>query len=227
MSSTNPYNNNISSKKLNEEINIQFETGWSPELAVVADGTRRVLKLDAWIGGSGTPPNDPAVINYYLGTTGFTSVIANATQIGDMNVYTQTELQTSGSASVHWDNITNTPTTPDGYGIVTPSYSSPHGGFVNGWAGLFGACKLMDDVYSFNIALDKQTASSNLATTITTAGIIPSSNYVIPAINANNTADATATTTMLLIASDGSVVIPNYAALTKRYIYASYTVRTP
>jgi len=32
--------------------------------------------------------------------------------------YTITELQTSGSSSVHWDNITNTPTTIAGYGIT-------------------------------------------------------------------------------------------------------------
>ena len=34
------------------------------------------------------------------------------------NVYTKTNLQTSGQASVHWGNITNHPTTISGYGIT-------------------------------------------------------------------------------------------------------------
>jgi hypothetical protein len=34
------------------------------------------------------------------------------------NVYTKTNLQTSGQAAVHWGNITNTPTTLSGYGIT-------------------------------------------------------------------------------------------------------------
>lgn len=30
--------------------------GWSPLLAAELDGTRTVIKVDAWVGGTGSPP---------------------------------------------------------------------------------------------------------------------------------------------------------------------------
>lgn len=41
----------------------------------------------------------------------------NSTDL-DSRYYTESELQTSGSSSVHWNNITNTPNTLSGYGIT-------------------------------------------------------------------------------------------------------------
>ena len=50
--------------------------GWSPRLAVVATGERRVLQITAWTGGTGTPPPTG-----YIGSTGIVDNIANAVDI--------------------------------------------------------------------------------------------------------------------------------------------------
>lgn len=52
-------------------------TGWSPVLAVVSDGERRVVQVYDWTGSTGTKP----AIGQYISTTGFTSNIALATDI--------------------------------------------------------------------------------------------------------------------------------------------------
>lgn len=52
--------------------------GWSPILANVADGERRVLRLVDWTGGTGTKPAVPT--DNYIGPTGFTN-LAGATDI--------------------------------------------------------------------------------------------------------------------------------------------------
>lgn len=51
--------------------------GWSPVLAVVADNNRRVVRVDSWTGGTGTPPAS----GLYLGSSGLVSDIALATDI--------------------------------------------------------------------------------------------------------------------------------------------------
>ena len=53
------------------------DNGWTPTLAVVSDGERRVHEVTGWTGGTGTPPPS----NLYLGQTGFVSDIADATDI--------------------------------------------------------------------------------------------------------------------------------------------------
>lgn len=50
--------------------------GWSPRLAVVATGERRVLQITFWTGGTGTPPPTG-----YIGATGIVDNIANAVDI--------------------------------------------------------------------------------------------------------------------------------------------------
>lgn len=52
--------------------------GWSPKLAVVSDGSRRVQKLQEWIGGSGAKPGGEG---YYIGSSGLVSSISSATDI--------------------------------------------------------------------------------------------------------------------------------------------------
>lgn len=52
--------------------------GWSPILANVSDGERRVLRLVDWTGGTGTKPEVPT--DNYIGPTGFTN-LAGATDI--------------------------------------------------------------------------------------------------------------------------------------------------
>lgn len=51
--------------------------GWSPILAVVADGNRKVYQVTGWVGGTGTAP----ATGLYIGATGFESNIANAVDI--------------------------------------------------------------------------------------------------------------------------------------------------
>jgi hypothetical protein len=74
------FSNNISSKKLNTEINIQWEQGWSAVLTPVVDSPRdrTVLQLVKWIGGDGVQPNDPTAVTYYVGASDFVTNIVNA-----------------------------------------------------------------------------------------------------------------------------------------------------
>ncbi len=53
------------------------DDGWSPQLALVSDGARRVLKVSGWTGGSGTPPTS----DLYIGLSGLVSDIANAVDV--------------------------------------------------------------------------------------------------------------------------------------------------
>jgi len=55
----------------------QGDTGWSPELAVVSDGERRVQQVADWVGGEGTKP----ATGDYVGVGGLVSNIANAVDI--------------------------------------------------------------------------------------------------------------------------------------------------
>ena len=52
----------------------QGQKGWSPILAVVSDGARRVLQVSDWTGGAGTKPASGS----YIGATGLTAIIGNA-----------------------------------------------------------------------------------------------------------------------------------------------------
>lgn len=51
--------------------------GWTPELAVVADGVRRVHQVVDWFGGGGTKP----ATGEYIGATGLVALIADANDI--------------------------------------------------------------------------------------------------------------------------------------------------
>lgn len=53
------------------------EKGWSPILAVVNDGARRVLQVSDWTGGAGTKP----ATGQYIGSTGLTATIGDAIDI--------------------------------------------------------------------------------------------------------------------------------------------------
>jgi hypothetical protein len=54
------------------------DDGWSPILSVVADGTRRVLQIVDWTGGTGTKPS---VVNQFIGASGIVSTAAAAADI--------------------------------------------------------------------------------------------------------------------------------------------------
>ncbi|MCU1348653.1 MAG: hypothetical protein JWO56_1683, partial [Acidobacteria bacterium] len=51
--------------------------GWSPALAVVADGARRVHQVVDWFGGTGTKP----ATGKYIGAAGLTTVLADAVDV--------------------------------------------------------------------------------------------------------------------------------------------------
>ena len=51
--------------------------GWSPVLAIISDGNRRVFQVINWVGGSGSPP----ATGGYIGASGLVSLIANAIDI--------------------------------------------------------------------------------------------------------------------------------------------------
>ncbi|WP_156407057.1 collagen-like protein [Bosea sp. Root670] len=53
------------------------DNGWTPELAVVTDGTRRVQQVVDWFGGEGTKPTT----GDYVGATGLTPTIGDAIDI--------------------------------------------------------------------------------------------------------------------------------------------------
>ena len=52
--------------------------GWSPLFTAISDGERRVLQLQNWAGGSGSTPGYEG---YYLGASGFTPYLYDATDI--------------------------------------------------------------------------------------------------------------------------------------------------
>ena len=51
--------------------------GWSPVLAIISDGNRRVFQVVNWVGGSGSPP----ATGGYIGASGLVSLIALAIDI--------------------------------------------------------------------------------------------------------------------------------------------------
>lgn len=53
------------------------DNGWSPVLAVVTDGSRRVFQVADWVGGTGTKP----ATGLYVGATGLVSDIALAVDV--------------------------------------------------------------------------------------------------------------------------------------------------
>lgn len=55
----------------------QGDAGWSPTLATVEDGERRVLKVVGWQGGEGTPP----AINKYIGAAGLVDAIGDGVDV--------------------------------------------------------------------------------------------------------------------------------------------------
>ena len=48
--------------------------GWTPQLAVVNDGDRRVLQVSGWVGGTGTQP----AVGQYVGPAGWSTPLGRA-----------------------------------------------------------------------------------------------------------------------------------------------------
>jgi hypothetical protein len=83
--------------------------GWSPVLAIVEDGERRVLQLTDWTGGEGAKPG---FIDYYLGETGFVLAIEDGTNIRGAE---GTGADGQGIAAVSRTSGTGAPGTIDTY----------------------------------------------------------------------------------------------------------------
>ena len=77
----------------------QGQKGWSPILAVVSDGTRRVLQVSDWTGGVGTKPASGS----YIGATGLVVAVGDAIDIrGTQGI--QGETGAAGAAGTNGTN---------------------------------------------------------------------------------------------------------------------------
>lgn len=83
--------------------------GWSPRLAVVTTGERRVLQITFWTGGTGTPPPTG-----YIGATGIVDNIANAVDIRG----------SQGLQGIKGDTGAQGPAGVDGKTITSVTYGS-------------------------------------------------------------------------------------------------------
>ncbi|MCX7061336.1 MAG: hypothetical protein NTZ11_10645 [Gammaproteobacteria bacterium] len=72
-------------------------SAWTPILAVVTDGARRVLQVADWSGGSGTKPTTGA----YVGPTGLTTTLANAV---DLRALANTDGLPEGATNQYFTN---------------------------------------------------------------------------------------------------------------------------
>lgn len=95
--------------------------GWSPILAVVNDGTRRVLQVTDWTGGAGTKP----ATGSYVGPTGLVALVANAVDIRGASGAGDTAVSVSYAASITPDltagNIFNVGTLTGNITINAPT----------------------------------------------------------------------------------------------------------
>jgi len=82
LNKNNPFNRDISSKKLNTDLNFQFERGWSAVLAPIKILDRVVFQLVNWVGGEGEKPLS-LITPLYLGSTGYVTNPINAVNIAD------------------------------------------------------------------------------------------------------------------------------------------------
>lgn len=106
---------------------ITGETGWSPILALIVDGTRRVYQVYDWTGGTGTKP----AAGQYIGTSGFTNVLASATDlVGSVS-------STTSAISSGLSNTNSTiSTVSSGLSVTTSSLSSASSGLSSLSSGL-------------------------------------------------------------------------------------------
>ena len=103
------------------------ETGWSPILALIVDGARRVYQVYDWTGGTGTKP----ATGQYIGTSGFTNVLASATDlVGSVS-------STTSAISSGLSNTNSTiSTVSSGLSVTTSSLSSVSSGLSSLSSGL-------------------------------------------------------------------------------------------
>jgi hypothetical protein len=70
--------------------------GWTPTIACVEDGTRRVLQIVAWTGGNGDAPAN----NTYLGPLGTVVDINDATDVASLKDATLTYIIDGGGSEI-------------------------------------------------------------------------------------------------------------------------------
>lgn len=184
--------------------------GWSPRLAVVADGARSVLKLVGWTGGTGNvPPYD-----LYLGAIGYVTDIEDAVDISGANAYLYvayaddaigTGFTTTFSDTKHYIAIKQT-TSP----IVTPIASD--------FTGLWVVYSGNPDLSSYlTIANSRYQFVSNAGTTYTVpaSAVTANGNTIIELSNNSLTSITVNTSTATGKTAGDSVTIQitgNYVA---------------
>lgn len=93
----------------NQTLNLTLPRGykgWTPQLAVVTDGTRRVLQVVGWTGGEGTAPTS----GLYVGATGLVALIANAVDIrgaegAGVSTITSTDISHTPAGTISSTNV--------------------------------------------------------------------------------------------------------------------------
>jgi hypothetical protein len=124
-------------------IQTQIYLGWTPILAVVIDGSRNVLQVTGWEGGSGTVP----ATGLYVGATGYVPLIANAVNIKGQD----------GSAGATGTSYTHT------QGVVASTWNVTHN------LGYFPAVTIVDSADTQVVGDIQYTSPDTLIITFSTA----------------------------------------------------------
>jgi hypothetical protein len=129
--------------------------GWTAELAVIADGERRVQQIVDWFGGTGTKPET----GKYIGSTGLVDLIADAVDIrGVQGVAPDNVLLNDGSVPLvaNWD---------------AGDYEIESASFTDGEATLSGGN--LDSVKSIKFSVDGDNQVSYVVQNQTTSDATP------------------------------------------------------
>jgi hypothetical protein len=200
--------------------------GWSPILANVTDGERRVLRLVDWTGGTGTKPAVPT--DNYIGSTGFTN-LANATDIRGAtgatgaagtspNAFTSISGNTGTlNADSSADTLAVTGAngisvaatdTPDGL-VISPAYGTPSAiAVATTAAGAANAFARSDHVHGVSTAAP---VALNTAAAEGTATSLARSDHVHPFPTAAQVGAASASFTTVAVSGQTSVVADSTA----------------
>ncbi len=160
--------------------------GWSPVLAVVNDGTRRVFQVADWTGGQGTKPTT----GQYVGASGLVSDIASAVDVrGATGATGGTGATGNGISSIARTSGTGAAGTTDTYTITytngTTSTFTVYNG-ANGATGATGAAGAdrLDVAFSSVLTFDQNKAMTHTVTaainfTLAASGHLTARNHII------------------------------------------------
>ena len=105
--------------------------------------------------------NKPTLVSAFINDVGYLTSLSLPTAETDPiwssvsgNYYTKTNMQTSGAAQLHFNNITNTPTTRAGYGI-TDAAAANHNHLLDGLSNVTITSKANNDILQWDNVLGK------------------------------------------------------------------------